>query len=47
MGEAADRIPFAIVRDAPVSFGSGHGIRSAMLAWNQCLYMSQITRADE
>jgi coenzyme F420-0:L-glutamate ligase len=47
MGEAADRIPFAIVRDAPVSFGSGHGIRSAKLAWNQCLYMSQIPRADE
>jgi coenzyme F420-0:L-glutamate ligase/coenzyme F420-1:gamma-L-glutamate ligase len=47
MGEAADRIPFAVVRDAPVTFGSGHGIRSAKLAWNQCLYMSQIPRTDE
>ena len=42
MGEAADRIPFAIVRDAPATFGSARGIRSAKLAWNQCLYMSQI-----
>jgi len=47
MGEAADRIPFAIVRDAPATFGSGQSIRSAKLAWNQCLYMSQIPRADE
>jgi coenzyme F420-0:L-glutamate ligase / coenzyme F420-1:gamma-L-glutamate ligase len=42
MGEASDQIPFAIVRDAPVKFGGGHGIRSAKLAWNRCLYMSQI-----
>lgn len=42
MGEASDQIPFAIVRDAPVTFGSSHGIRSAKLAWKQCLYMSQI-----
>lgn len=42
MGEAADRIPFAIVRDTPVTFGSARGIRSAKLAWNQCLYMSHI-----
>jgi F420-0:gamma-glutamyl ligase len=47
MGEAADRIPFAIVRDAPVTFGSGPGIRSAKLAWNQCLYVSQIPHAHE
>lgn len=46
MGEASDRIPFAIVRDAPATFGSLHGIRSAKLAWNQCLYMSQIPRAN-
>jgi coenzyme F420-0:L-glutamate ligase / coenzyme F420-1:gamma-L-glutamate ligase len=42
MGEASDQIPFAIVREAPVKFGAGHGVRSAKLAWNQCLYMSQI-----
>lgn len=42
MGESSERIPFAIVRDAPVTFASGHGIRSAKLAWEQCLYMSQI-----
>ncbi len=47
MGEAADRIPFAVVRDAPVTFGGRRGIRSAKLAWNQCLYMSQIPRANE
>lgn len=46
MGEASDRIPFAIVRDAPATFGSPHGIRSAKLTWNQCLYMSQIPRAN-
>jgi coenzyme F420-0:L-glutamate ligase/coenzyme F420-1:gamma-L-glutamate ligase len=44
MGEASDQIPFAIIRDAPVKFGGGHDIRSAKLAWNQCLYMSQIPR---
>lgn len=46
MGEASDRIPFAVVRDAPATFGSRHDIRSAKLAWSQCLYMSQIPRAD-
>ena len=46
MGEASDRIPFAVVRDAPATFGSPHGIRSAKLAWNQCLYMSQIPRPN-
>jgi len=44
MGEASDQIPFAIIRDAPVKFDGGHGIRSAKLSWNQCLYMSQIPR---
>ena len=47
MGEASDQIPFAIVRDAPVSLSNGHGIRSAKLAWNRCLYMSQIPRAND
>src|SRR5437870_325426 len=47
MGEASDQIPFAIVRDAPVSLGSGHGIRPAKLAWSRCLYMSQISRAND
>ncbi|HVH14246.1 MAG TPA: coenzyme F420-0:L-glutamate ligase [Candidatus Angelobacter sp.] len=46
MGEASERIPFAIVRDAPVTFRSGHGIRSAKLAWDRCLYMSQIPRSS-
>jgi len=45
MGEASDRIPFAIIRDGPVSISNGHGIRSAKLAWNRCLYMSQIPHA--
>jgi coenzyme F420-0:L-glutamate ligase / coenzyme F420-1:gamma-L-glutamate ligase len=44
MGEASDRIPFAIVRDAPVTFGAMNGVRSAKLAWNRCLYMGQIPR---
>jgi coenzyme F420-0:L-glutamate ligase len=47
MGEGSDRIPFAIVRDAPATFGSVRGIRSAKLAWSQCLYMSQIPHANE
>lgn len=46
MGEASDRIPFAVVRDAPATFGSSYGIRSAKLAWNQCLYMRQIPRSN-
>jgi coenzyme F420-0:L-glutamate ligase len=44
MGEASDQIPFAVIREAPVKFGDGHGIRLAKLSWNQCLYMSQIPR---
>lgn len=44
MGEASDQVPFAVVREAPVKFGGGLGIRPAKLAWNQCLYMSQIPR---
>jgi coenzyme F420-0:L-glutamate ligase len=47
MGEASDRTPFAIVRDAPVVLSNGHGIRAAKLAWNRCLYMSQIARAKD
>ena len=47
MGEASDQIPFAIVRDAPVRLGNGHGIRPAKLAWNRCLYMSQIPRTND
>jgi coenzyme F420-0:L-glutamate ligase len=44
MGEASDQIPFAIIREAPVKFGDGRGVRSTKLPWNQCLYMSQIPR---
>ncbi len=46
MGEASDQIPFAIIRNAPVTFDGGHGTRSAKLAWNRCLYMSQIPRTN-
>ena len=42
MGEASDRIPFAIIRDAPISFNDEQGIGHARLDRNQCLYMSQI-----
>jgi coenzyme F420-0:L-glutamate ligase / coenzyme F420-1:gamma-L-glutamate ligase len=44
MGEASDQIPFAIIRHAPVKLDGEHGTRSAKLAWNRCLYMSQIPR---
>jgi len=47
MGEASDQIPFAIVRDAPVNLSNGHGIRSAKLVWNRCLYMSQIPSPND
>ena len=47
MGEASDQIPFAIVRDAPVRLSNGHGIRPAKLAWNRCLYMSQIPSPND
>jgi coenzyme F420-0:L-glutamate ligase len=47
MGEASDQIPFAIIRGAPVTYSNGHGIRPAQLAWNRCLYMSQIPRAND
>ncbi len=45
MGEASDRIPFAIIRDAPIRLSDKQGIRYARLHWNQCLYMSQIPLA--
>ena len=44
MGEVAERVPFAVVRGAPATFGSYAGIQSAKLAWNRCLYMSQVTK---
>jgi len=42
MGESSERKPFAIIREAPVSMESDSGVREAKLAWNRCLYMSQI-----
>ena len=45
MGEASDQIPFAIIREAPIKLGGKHGIHSAKLAWDQCLYMSQIPKS--
>ena len=47
MGEASNQIPFAVIRDAPVTLSNGHGIRPAKLAWNRCLYMSQIPSAND
>lgn len=47
MGEASDQIPFAIIRGAPVGLSNGHGIRPTKLAWNRCLYMSQILRPSD
>ena len=46
MGEASDQIPFAVIRDAPFTLSNRHGIRPAKLAWNRCLYMSQIPRGN-
>jgi coenzyme F420-0:L-glutamate ligase / coenzyme F420-1:gamma-L-glutamate ligase len=45
MGETAERTPFVVIRGAPATFGSREGIRSAKLAWNQCLFMSQMNRS--
>jgi coenzyme F420-0:L-glutamate ligase / coenzyme F420-1:gamma-L-glutamate ligase len=47
MGEVTERTPFAVIRGAPATFGSQNGIRSAKLAWNRCLYMSQMNRSIE
>ncbi len=44
MGEAAERVPFVVIRGALVTLGSSEGIRSVKLVWNHCLYMSQINR---
>lgn len=42
MGEAAERKPFAIIRDAQVQLSRGGGIDEANLPWRQCLYMRQV-----
>jgi coenzyme F420-0:L-glutamate ligase / coenzyme F420-1:gamma-L-glutamate ligase len=42
MGEVAERTPFVVIRGAPATLGSQGGIRSVKLAWNRCLYMSQM-----
>jgi coenzyme F420-0:L-glutamate ligase len=42
MGEADEKVPFALVRDAPVDFGSRSGAGLAKLDAKNCLYMSQI-----
>ena len=47
MGEASEQVPFAVIRDAPVTLSNGNGIRPAKLAWNRCLYMSQIPRGND
>jgi len=44
MGEATEQIPFAILREAPVSFLGRSSVRMAKLAPTYCLYMSQIIR---
>ncbi len=44
MGEAGEKTPFALVRGAPVNFGSSSGIKGARLSAKNCLYMSQILR---
>ncbi len=44
MGEADEKTPFALVRGAPVNFGSRSGIKRAKLSAKNCLYMSQILR---
>lgn len=42
MGEADEKVPFALVRDAPVDLSSRSGIGQAKLDREDCLYMSQI-----
>ena len=42
MGEAAERTPFVIIRDAPIRLNYSGGIHEARLARDECLYMSQI-----
>ncbi len=44
MGEAGEKIPFVLVRGAPVNFGTKYNMGLAKLAPEQCLYMSQISR---
>jgi coenzyme F420-0:L-glutamate ligase len=41
MGEASERQPFAIIREAPVRISNNAGIARAKLAGDQCLFMSQ------
>ncbi len=47
MGEASERVPFAIIRGAPAPFSGNGGVRRAKLSWDQCLYMSQVTRTSK
>lgn len=42
MGEAAERVPFVILRGTGARLNSDVGIREGKLARDQCLYMSQI-----
>jgi coenzyme F420-0:L-glutamate ligase len=42
MGEAAERVPFALIRDTGVRLNSKAGIEEARLSWDECLYMSQV-----
>ncbi len=47
MGEASERVPFAIIRGASVHSSRNGGVRRAKLSWNRCLYMSQIKRPSQ
>jgi coenzyme F420-0:L-glutamate ligase len=42
MGEAAEKIPFVIIRDAPVSYLVKSGMVNTKLKPQDCLYMSQL-----
>ncbi len=42
MGEAAEAVPFVLVREAPVEFGTENGERLEKMRTKDCLYMAQI-----
>ncbi|HYY91096.1 MAG TPA: coenzyme F420-0:L-glutamate ligase [Candidatus Dormibacteraeota bacterium] len=43
MGEADERVPFALIRETGIRLNSSAGIGETKLSWDECLYMSQIS----
>ncbi|MBS7633690.1 coenzyme F420-0:L-glutamate ligase, partial [Candidatus Bathyarchaeota archaeon] len=47
MGEAAERTPIVLIRDAPVEFGDGvYASKNMMMPHDECIFMGTFARSQ-